>query len=147
MVGGPLIPSLLGPSEQALPSKACSTHEVLLVPCLLGKRALLPQLTADRDLPPPVEEPSPYPPPRANPLLPLHPTHLLARKPLLTPPRPRYPISPTPPSFPPCHRIRYPTHVPLREVVGPEGPAPTPSPCTIFIVRYEPDRRKVRIIF
>ena len=94
MVGGPLIPSLLGPSEQALPSKACSTHEVLLVPCLLGKRALLPQLTADRDLPPPVEEPSPYPPPRANPLLPLHPTHLLARKPLLTPPRPRYPISP-----------------------------------------------------
>ena len=59
-------------------------------PCLPSKRALLPQLTTDCDLLHPRSStrrtnplPTRYP---TNPLLPLHPTHLLARKPLLTPP-------------------------------------------------------------
>ena len=61
-------------------------------PCLPSKRALLPQLTADRNLLHPQSStprtsslPTRHP---AAPLRPLHPTHLLALKPLLTPPRP-----------------------------------------------------------
>ena len=79
----------------------------------------------------------------ANSLLPLHPTHLLALKPLLTPPRPCYPISPTPPppSFPPCNTVTYPTHVSPER--GGRTRGPHPSPCAIFIVRYDPDRKKL----
>ena len=97
-------------------------------PCLPSKRALLPQLTTDLDLAHPWSStlqtspfPTGYP---AKPLCPLHPTHLLARKPLLTPPPPATPSPglPLPPSLPNCHTVTYPTHVPLREVAGPEGP-------------------------
>ena len=119
-------------------------------PCLPSKRAL-PKLTTDpRPSAPapgvqPADEPPLYPPP-ANPLLPLHPTLLLAQKPLLTPldpatPSPRLPL---PPSFPHCHTVMYPTRSPER---GGRTRGPHPSPRTIFMVRYEPDRRKVRIIF
>ena len=77
--------------------KACSNHEVLL--CTLPpKQKGSSSSTNHRPQPStptfhtpgirPRTSPLPthYP---ANPLLPLHPTHLLARKPLLTPPRPQ----------------------------------------------------------
>ena len=61
--------------------------------CLPSKRALLPQLTADHNLLHPqssTSRTSPLPThPPAAPLLPLHPTHRLTQKPLLTPPQPR----------------------------------------------------------
>ena len=56
-------------------------------PCLPSKRALLPQLTADCDLPCPWSStPKTSPLPTRHLLLPLHPTLLLAWKPLLIPP-------------------------------------------------------------
>ena len=94
----------------------------------------------------PADEPPTYPPPH-NPLLPLHPTHLLAPKPLLTPPSAATPSPrlPLPPSFPTCHMVMYPAHVSPER--GGRTRRPHQSPCAIFIVRYEPDRRKVKIIF
>ena len=117
--------------------KACSNHEVLL--CTLPpKQKGSSSSTNHRPQPStptfhtpgirPRTSPLPthYP---ANPLLPLHPTHLLARKPLLTPPPPATPSPrlPLPSSLPNCHTVgiqlvTYPTHVPLREMAGPEGP-------------------------
>ena len=119
-------------------------------PCLPSNRALLLQLTTDPKLPHPrssTPRTSPLPTRHpANALLPLHPTPLLVL-PLLTPPPPRYPISPTPPPpfLLPLPQGHYPTHVSPRRGGRTRGPHPTP--CAIFLVRYEPDRIKVRIIF
>ena len=121
------------------------------IPCLPNKRALLLQLTTGHNLLYPqslTQWTSPLPICQsANPLLPPHPTHLLTPKSLLTPPQPRYPISltPLPSSLPSCHTVTYPTYVSPER--GGRARGPHRSPRAIFIVRYEPDRRKVRIIF
>ena len=85
--------------------------------CLPSKWAL-PQLTTDRDFLRPSLPVTCQPPPSPSSTL------LLARKPLLTPPPPATPSPglPLPPSLPNCHTVTYPTHVPLREVAGPEAP-------------------------
>ena len=120
-------------------------------PCLPNKRALLLQLTASHNLLYPQSltqwtSPLPICHP-ANPLLPPHPIYLLTLKPLLTPPQPRYPIFLTllPSSLPSCHTVMYPTYISPERDGRARGPHP--SPRAISIVRYEPDRRKVSIIF
>ena len=121
-------------------------------PCLPSKRALFLQITTNGDLLHPWSSthrqahslpatPQPSPSTSAN--------SLTAPKPLLTLPQPRHPISLTPltPFLPPhpCHMVTFPTHVSPER--GGRTRGPHPSPCAIFIVRHEPDRSKVRIIF
>ena len=144
-------PKPFGPFGAGPPyANPASPTRSFYAPCLPSKRALLPQLTADRDLLHPRSStwrtsplPTRYP---TNPLLPLHPTHLLAQKPLQIPTGLHLPDAPSslPPPYP-RHRVTYPTHVSPER--GGKTRGPHPSPCAIFIVRYEPDRRKVRIIF
>ena len=116
-------------------------------PCVPSRRALL-QLITDHDLLHRFSSTLRTSPlPSNHTTNPLHPTHLLTLKPLLTLPQPCYPISPTPlpPSLPTIHRFMYPTRVSPER--GGRTRGPHPSPRAIFIVRYEPDRRKVRISF
>ena len=116
-------------------------------PCLPSKRALL-QLTTDHDLLHRCSStPGMSPLPSSHTANPLHPTHLLTLKPLLTLPQPCYPISPTPlpSSSPPPHTVTYPAYVSPER--GGRTRGPHPSPRAIFMVRHEPHRRKVRIIF
>ena len=139
-----------GPPYARLPPPTRSFY----APCLPSKRALLLQLTTDCDrLHHWSSTPWTSPLPSSHTANPLHPTHLLTLKPLLTLPQPRYPISPTlprlrsspPPPTPHNHRVTYPTHVSLQRSGRTRGPHL--SPRAIFIVRREPDRRKVSIIF
>ena len=145
-------PKPFGPFGAGPPyANPASPTRSFYAPCLPRKRALLPQLTTDCNLPhswSSAPRTNPLPTRHtANPLLPLHPTHLLVWKPLLTPPQLRYPISRTPPPpFPP--QLPH-GHIPntCSPERGGRTRGPLQSPCAIFIVRYEPDRRKVRIIF
>ena len=99
-------------------------------PCLPSKRALLLQLTTDRDLPRPWS------------------STLFATLPTLSFPLIQLTSWPRNLSWlplHPCHTVTYPIHVSPER--GGRTRGPHPSPRAIFIVRHEPDRGKVRIIF
>ena len=131
--------------------KACSTHEVLL--CTLPpKQKGSSSSTNHRPRPcaplefDPADEPLPYRLPRQTAL---SPSSNSPTGPETSPDSPstRYPISRTPPPpFPP--QLPH-GHIPntCSPERGGRTRGPHQSPCAIFIVRYEPDRRKVRIIF
>ena len=114
MVGGSHMPKPFGPFGAGPPyARPAPPTRSFYAPCLPSKRALL-QLTTDHDLLHRCSStPGMSPLPSSHTANPLHPTHLLTLKPLLTLPQPCYPISPTPtpPSLSPCHRVTYPTHV------------------------------------
>ena len=73
----------------------------------------------------------------------------MAQKPLQIPTGLHLPDAPSslPPPYP-RHRVTYPTHVSPERGGRTKGQVAGlhPSLCAIFIIRYEPDRRKVRII-
>ena len=147
------MPKPFGPSL----CKACSTHEVLL--CTLPPKQKgsssstnrRPRPSADLDLPAdefdPVVEPPPYP-------LPCHPSPSPSSNsptdPKTSPDSPSTPLSHLPDSpfllpSPTATQVMYPTRVSSER--GGRTRGPHPSPCAIFIVRHEQNRRKVRIIF
>ena len=146
------MPKPFGPFGAGPPyTRPAPPTRAFYAPCLPSKRALLLQLTADRNLPHPQSST-----PQMSPLPTHHPTTLSFPFTQLTywhrnfswlplSPATPSPWRPLPPSFPTCHRVMYPAHVSPER--GDRTRGPHPSPCTIFIVRYEPDRRKVRIIF
>ena len=97
------MPKPFGPFRAGPPyARPAPLTRSFYAPCFPSKRALLLQLTADCNLLHPrssTPRMSPLPTHHpTNPLLPPHPTHLLTPKHLLTPHRPHYPISLTPPA-------------------------------------------------
>ena len=129
-------------ARPAPPTRSC------YAPCLPSKRALLPQLTAGSDLPHPwssTPRRSPLPTrTQPTPLLPLHPTGLETSPDSSLTPLPHLPNSPSPLPSPSATRSHTQHVSPER---GGRTRGPHLSPCAIFIVIYEPDKRKVRIIF
>ena len=135
VVGGPTCPSLLGPSEQALLCKACSTHEVFLYtlpPKQRGSsstnRRLQPSAPLEFD---PTDEPPPHPPPcHPSP----SPSSNSPTDPETSPDSPLtlIPHLPDSPSLLPSPTATW-SHnqhmFPLRQVAGPEGP---PEPMCHF---------------
>ena len=131
--------------------KACSTYKVLLY-TLPPKQKGSSSSTNSQPWPsaPPEFNPVIEPLPTSHiikPRLSPHRTHILTLKRLLSLPQPHYHIPPIPPPRvpPPCHAITYPALVSPER--GGRTRGPHPSPCATFIVRHEPDWRKVRIIF